>query len=125
MLNSLFFKGPILGKIHLFISLSMNTTKMTNFFGRSEIESEYFPNLENPVQLPPLLVQVLVDVPPPVLNLHQLRLQGGLGLGVSRQQQAAAGLHRQDVAAMLPVEAPLSELHVQRRGERAEWQRVN
>lgn len=67
------------------------------------------------MQLPPLLVQVLVCVPPPVLDLHQLCLQGGLGLGVRRLQQAAAGLHRQDVAALLPVEAPLSEL--QRQGE--------
>lgn len=89
------------------------------------MDSDYFPNLENAVQLPPLLVQVVVGVPPPVLNLHQLRLQGGLGLGVGRKQQAAAGLHRQDVAAMLPVEAPLSELQVQGEGERAEWEQVN
>lgn len=89
------------------------------------MNGEYFPNLENAVQLPPLLVQALLGVPPPVLDLHQLRLQGGLGLGVGRQQQAAAGLHRQDVAALLPVEAPLSELDVQGQGEGAEREEVN
>lgn len=77
------------------------------------------------MQLPPLLVQVLVSVPPPVLDFHQLRLQGGLSLGVGRQQQAAAGLHRQDVAALLPLEASLSELHVQGQGEWAEWEQVS
>lgn len=78
------------------------------------------PNLENTVQLPPLLVQVLLAVPPPVLDLHQLRLQSGLGLGVGRQQQAAARLHREDVAAVLPVEAALSELRVHGQGERVD-----
>lgn len=85
---------------------------------------EFFPNLEDAVQFPPLLVQALVGVPPPVLDLHQLRLQDGLGLGVGRLQQAAAGLHRQDVAALLPVEAPLSQLDVQGQGERAEREEV-
>lgn len=39
-------------------------------------------DLEQAVQLPLLLVQAVVGVPPPLLNLHQLCLQGGLGPGV-------------------------------------------
>lgn len=82
-------------------------------------------HLEHAVQLPPLLVQAVVSVPPPLLNVHQLSLQGGLGPGVSRQQQAAAGLHRQDVAPLLPLQHTLPQLEEQRQGQGAEGGQVN
>lgn len=82
-------------------------------------------DLEQAVQLPPLLVQAVVGVPPPLLNLHQLCLQGGLGPGVGGQQQAPAGLHRQDVASLLPLEHSLLQLEEQRQGQGAEGVQVN
>lgn len=82
-------------------------------------------DLEQAVQLPPLLVQTVVAVPPPLLNLHQLRLQGGLGPGVSWQEQAPAGLHRQDVTSLLPLEHPLPQLEEQTQGQWAEEVQVN
>lgn len=81
--------------------------------------------LEQAVQLPPPLVQAVVGVSPPVLNLHQLRLQGGLGPVIGRQQQAPAGLHRQDVASLLPVQHSLPQLKEQRQGQWAERGQVN
>lgn len=82
-------------------------------------------DLEQAMQLPPLLVKPVVGVPPPLLNLHQLRLQGGFSPGVSGQQQAPAGLHRQDVGPLLPLEHPLSQLQEQRQGQWAEGVQVN
>ncbi|TNN68503.1 hypothetical protein EYF80_021288 [Liparis tanakae] len=79
-------------------------------------------HLDQAVQLPPLLVQAVVGVPPPLLNVHQLRLQGGLGPGIGRQQQAPAGLHRQDVAALLPLQHALPQLEERRQGQ---WIQVN
>lgn len=64
-------------------------------------------------------------MPPPILNLHQLSLQGGLGPGVSRQQQASAGLHRQDIASLLPLEHSLPQLEEQRQGQWGEGVQVN
>lgn len=60
----------------------------------------------------------MVGVSPPLLNLHQLCLQGGLSSGVSRQEQTPAGLHGEDVAPLLPVENPLPQLEEHREGER-------
>ena len=89
------------------------------------IPGEFFSDLEQAVQLPPLLVQAVVGVPPPLLYVHQLRLQGGLGPGVGRQQQAPAGLHRQDVASLLPLQHALPQLEEQRQGQWAERGQVN
>lgn len=77
-------------------------------------------NLKHAMQLPPLLVEAVVRVPPPLLNLHQFCLQGGLGPGVGRQQQAPAGLHRQDVAPLLPLEYSFPQLEEQRQGQ-GQW----
>lgn len=66
------------------------------------------------MQLPPLLVQAVVGMPPPLLNLHQLCLQHGLSPGISRQQQAPTGLHRQDVAPLLPLKHSLLQLEERR-----------
>lgn len=77
------------------------------------------------MQLPPLLVQAVVSVPPPLLNLHQLRLQAGLGPGVSRQQQAPAGLHGEDVASLLPLEHTLPQLEEHRQRQMADGEKVN
>lgn len=40
-------------------------------------------DLEQAMQLSPLLLQPVVGVSPPLLNLHQLCLQGGLSPGIS------------------------------------------
>ncbi len=77
------------------------------------------------MQLPLLLVQAVVGVPPPLLNLHQLCLQGGLRPGIRRQQQAPAGLHCQDVASLLPLQHSLPQLEEQRQGQREEGVQVN
>lgn len=42
------------------------------------------PDLQQAMQLPLLLVQAVVGMPPSVLNLHELRLQSRLCPGVSR-----------------------------------------
>lgn len=80
--------------------------------------------LEQAMQLPPLLVQAVVGVPPPLLNVHQLCLKGGLGPGVGWLQQAPAGLHRQNVASLLPLQNSLPQLEEQRQGQWAEGVQV-
>lgn len=61
---------------------------------------------------------------PPVMDLHELRLQSGLRPDVSRQQQAPAGLHRQDVDALLPLKHSLPELEERGQRQRAEQVQV-
>lgn len=82
------------------------------------------PDLERAVQLPPLLVQAVVGMSPPLLNVHQLCLQRGLGHPVSGQQEAPAGLHRQDVNALLPLQNSLPELQKRGQGQRTQGGQV-
>lgn len=77
------------------------------------------------MQLPPLLVQVVVGVPPPLLNLHQLGLKGRFSAGVSGEQEATASLHCQDVATLLPLEHSLPQLDEQRQRQRADGVEIN
>lgn len=77
------------------------------------------------MQLPLLSVQVVVGVPPPVLNLHQLCLEGRFSTGVSRQQEAPASLHCQDVASLLPLEHSLPQLDEKRQRQRADGEQIN
>lgn len=67
-------------------------------------------DLQYAMQLLPLLIQVMVGVPPPLLSLHELRLQRALCFGISGQQQAPASLHGQDVNSMLPLKDFFFEL---------------
>lgn len=76
------------------------------------------------MQLLPLLVQVVVGVPPPLLYVHELGLQRGLRRDVRRQQQAPAGLYSQDVEALLPLEDSFFQLQEQGQRQRAERAQV-
>lgn len=56
------------------------------------------------------MVQPDAGAPPPLLKLRQLVLQQRLRLGISREEQLPSCLHRQDVAALLPLQHPLLQL---------------